>query len=332
MSTKQKYNRYYDNKNFDIITNNRVFIKRLDLLKSLIFIVILIILLFYITFICDTPYVLNIIAYTAFFVFIIAEFYYITKRINNIEYQSMLFANALKADVLFIAITSNNNELLYFEIKDNLLLKNKPKNRVNCNFSDVLSNIDIADDEVISSIKYAIKKNIVYKKNIYNSDKDKYYLLLFEPLARPEKTFILKICDATEASIYKKLLDNHSISFYQTDRNKNIIKSNDIFLNLLHKKTCNDINGKIDDILVDSNTLYTDYGAKYNVSTTSIKANDRYNGYLEYTLLSIKELMHEFVDFPIPMIYFDHNGKIIKQNKRFTILIKNPKQYDNNIF
>ncbi|QGR02407.1 response regulator [Ehrlichia ruminantium] len=284
--------------------------------------------------------------------------------IASIEYQNMIFANALNHNTEFCLIIKNDGSIVYADARFyDRFIKNQNKTL------DLLSILRLGNisDQEIESFTNALKNkssiHTYFSLNTKNKTSNftlildpivenpeieinctKITNLFFTPIARPQEYFVLKAVKISKEQVYERLIQKHCVGAYLLNSRGVILHGNNSFLKMLeldfieNGATFANFLTKSDnkDKIVDSNivNLSTATGVKFKAYISQVAFYDKNNqSYIYGFLTPINPGIHDyhlhpcFMEAPIAILQCNTDGKIIKSNNTFKSLVKYNKDY-----
>ncbi|QXK92353.1 response regulator [Neoehrlichia mikurensis] len=282
--------------------------------------------------------------------------------IASIEYQNMIFANALNHNTEFCLIIKDDGVVIYSDARFNTRFKNYPQ-KDKLNVFSILKLCNISDQEIKnfqnalankSSVQtyFSINKqnsilnfSLILDPIINNPQIDintNYtFSLSLNPLSRTQEYFVLKAIKVTKEQVYERLIQRHCIGSYVLNSSGVILSTNEIFLKMFELDYLK--KGMLFTDLLAKNYLYNNNNNEVFLSTftgivfkayiTQSIFYDKNNHSYIYGLITpqkydfISYQLHPcFADAPIAIVQCDANGKIIKYNKSFQVLTHDENQ------
>ncbi|WP_169193156.1 hybrid sensor histidine kinase/response regulator [Anaplasma platys] len=281
------------------------------------------------------------------------------KVIASIEYQNMIFANALNHDTEFCLILNGAGNVVYSDARFNTRFQNFTQSG-NLNLHSVLKLGNLNDKE-ISRFLDALKNKSpvrtycsVSKKNTVSNfslildpivnnpqidiNTEATFSLFLNPLSRPQDYFVLKAVKITKEDVHEKLLNRHNVGSYILNKDGVIISANANFLKIFELDT------------IKRHTLFSDFlsknqpyegeevfvtstGTMFRAYVTQEVFHDKNNSSYIYGLITPKKFDLTdyqfnpcFIHAPIAIAQCSTDGKIIKHNKAFAALTEGQHQ------
>ncbi|KJV68730.1 hybrid sensor histidine kinase/response regulator [Candidatus Neoehrlichia procyonis] len=281
--------------------------------------------------------------------------------IASIEYQNMIFANALNHNTEFCLIIKDDGTIIYSDARFNTRFKNY-SHKDKLNIFSILKLGNISDQEIKNFQNALTSKSslqtyfsINKQNNILNFslildpitnnpqiNTSSTFSLSLNPLSRTQEYFVVKAIKITKEQVYERLIQRHCIGSYVLNSSGIILSTNEAFLQMfeldyLKKGTLfNDLLAK-NHLENNNNTnkvfLSTSTGIIFKAHITQSVFYDKNNHSYIYGLITpqkydfISYQLHPcFADAPIAIVQCDVNGKIIKYNKFFQVLTHNENQ------
>ncbi|AAV86528.1 response regulator [Anaplasma marginale] len=276
------------------------------------------------------------------------------KIIATIEYQNMIFANALNHDTEFCLILKSNGNVVYSDARFNARFKNLGRRPLNL-FS-ILKLGNLSEDEIARFLGALKNKSpvrtyfSVSKKNSVSNfslildpiadnpqvdvEQEATFRLLLNPLSRPQDYFVLKAMKITKEEVHERLLHRHKVGSYLLNQEGVIISANENFLRIFeleaikrHTLFSDFLSKNQSDAAEDEAVFITSTGTMFKAHVTQEVFYDKSNNSYTCGLLTPKkfsltdyQLNPCFIHAPIAMAQCDLDGKIIKYNKAFEAL------------
>ncbi|KDB55931.1 histidine kinase [Anaplasma phagocytophilum str. MRK] len=278
------------------------------------------------------------------------------KVIAAIEYQNMIFANALNHDTEFCLILNGQGNVVYSDARFNTRFQNFTQNG-NLNLYNVLKLGNLSDKE-ISRFLGALKNKSpvrtycsVSKKNTVSNfslildpivnnpqvdiNTEATFSLFLSPLSRPQDYFVLKAVKITKEDVHEKLLNRHNVGSYLLSQDGVIISANATFLKIFeldtlkrHTLLSDFLSKNQSDSETDEVVFLTSTGTMFRAYVTQEVFHDKNNNSYIYGLITPKkfdltdyQLNPCFIHSPIAIAQCNMDGKIIKYNKAFEALV-----------
>ncbi|WDM85673.1 response regulator [Ehrlichia sp. JZT12] len=285
--------------------------------------------------------------------------------IASVEYQNMIFANALNHNTEFCLIIKNDGKIIYADARFyERFIKNQQKR---LDLLDILKLGNISDQEIEAfqnALKNKLSINTFFSLNIKNKTSNftlildpvsenpeleinydtKTANLFFAPLARPQEYFVLKAVKITKEQVYERLIQKHCVGAYLLNHRGVILSANDTFLKMFELNFIE--NGATftnfvakeynKEKIIDNNiiTLSTATGTKFKAHISQAAFYDKNNQSYTYGLLTPVNYditnyhLHPcFTEAPIAILQCSTDGKILKFNNTLKRLIKHNKEY-----
>ncbi|MGN7661405.1 MAG: response regulator [Anaplasma sp.] len=277
------------------------------------------------------------------------------KVIAAIEYQNMIFANALNHDTEFCLILKGNGNVVYSDSRFNARFRTLGRSRP-LNLYSILKLGNLSDEE-ISRFLDALKnkspvrtyfsvseKSIVSNFSLIldpitdnpqvDTSKEATFSLLLNPLSRPQDYFVLKATKITKEEVHERLLHRHKVGSYLLNQDGVIISANENFLKIFEldaikrRTTFSDLLSKNQfEAGEDEMMFITSTGITFKAHVTQEVFYDKSNNSYTCGLLTPKtfsltdyQMNPCFIHAPIAMAQCDPDGKIMKYNKAFEAL------------
>ncbi|ASI47604.1 MAG: response regulator [Anaplasma ovis] len=276
------------------------------------------------------------------------------KIIATIEYQNMIFANALNHDTEFCLILKSNGNVVYSDARFNARFKNLGRRPLNL-FS-ILKLGNLSEDEIARFLGALKDKSPVRtyfsvgKKNSVSNfslildpiadnpqvdvEQEATFRLLLNPLSRPQDYFVLKAMKITKEEVHERLLHRHKVGSYLLNQDGVIISANENFLRIFELEAIKRntlfsdfLSKNQSDAAEDEAVFITSTGTMFRAHVTQEVFYDKSNNSYTCGLLTPKkfsltdyQLNPCFIHAPIAMAQCDLDGKIIKYNKAFEAL------------
>ena len=276
------------------------------------------------------------------------------KIIATIEYQNMIFANALNHDTEFCLILKSNGNVVYSDARFNARFKNLGRRPLNL-FS-ILKLGNLSEDEIARFLSALRNKSpvrtyfSVSKKNSVSNfslildpiadnpqvdvEQEATFRLLLNPLSRPQDYFVLKAMKLTKEEVHERLLHRHKVGSYLLNQDGVIISANENFLRIFeleaikrHTLFSDFLSKNQSDTAKDEAVFITSTGTMFKAYITQEVFYDKSNNSYTCGLLTPKkfsltdyQLNPCFIHAPIAMAQCNLDGKIIKYNKAFEAL------------
>ena len=284
--------------------------------------------------------------------------------IASVEYQNMIFANALNHNTEFCLIIKNDGKIIYADARFyNRFIKNQEKK---LNLSDILKLGNISDEEIEAfqnALKNKLSINTHFSLNTKNKisnftlildpvienpeleiDCIKSANLFFAPLARPQQYFVLKAVKITKEQVYERLIQKHCVGAYLLNHRGVILSTNDTFLKMFELNFIENgatfanfvVKEYNKEKITDDNvvTLSTATGIKFKAHISQDIFYDKNNNSYIYGLLTpvnsdiTNYQLHPcFMEAPIAILQCSTDGKILKYNNTLKRLMKHNKDY-----
>ncbi|CAH58056.1 response regulator [Ehrlichia ruminantium] len=286
------------------------------------------------------------------------------RTIASIEYQNMIFANALNHNTEFCLIIKNNGEIVYADARFyERFIKNQDK-KLDLPTILKLGNISNQEIELFnnalknkSSIHTYFSLNTKNKTSNFTLILDpvvenpeievnctKITNLFFTPIARPQEYFVLKAVKISKEQVYERLIQEHCVGAYLLNSRGVILHSNNSFLKMLELDFIENgatftnflVKSYNKEKTTDSNivNLLTATGVKFKAYISQVAFYDKNNQSYIYGLLTpINSGIHDyhlhpcFMEAPIAILQCNTDGKIIKSNNTLKRLVKHNKEY-----
>ncbi|MCU7611484.1 PAS domain-containing hybrid sensor histidine kinase/response regulator [Anaplasma capra] len=275
--------------------------------------------------------------------------------IAAVEYQNMIFANALNHDTEFCLILKSNGNVVYSDARFNARFKNLCRSRP-LNLFSILKLGNLGDDEIARFLDALKNKSpvrtyfSVSKKNAVSNfslmldpiadnpqvdvTEGAAFSLLLNPLSRPQDYFVLKAMKITKEEVHERLLHRHKVGSYLLNQDGVIISANENFLKIFeleaikcHTLFSDFLSKNQSDAAEDEVIFTTSTGTMFKAHITQEVFYDKSNNSYTCGLLTPKkfsltdyQLNPCFIHAPIAMAQCDLDGKIIKYNKAFEAL------------
>ncbi|ACZ49348.1 putative histidine kinase sensor protein [Anaplasma centrale str. Israel] len=276
------------------------------------------------------------------------------KIIATIEYQNMIFANALNHDTEFCLILKSNGDVVYSDARFNARFKNLGRRPFNL-FS-ILKLGNLSDDEIARFLDALKNKSpvrtyfSVSKKNSVSNfslildpiadnpqvdaTQEVTFRLFLNPLSRPQDYFVLKAMKITKEEVHERLLHRHKVGSYLLNQDGVIISANENFLRIFelesikrHTLFSDFLSKNQSDAAGDEVIFTTATGTMFKAHVTQEVFYDKSNNSYTCGLLTPKKFSLEdyqlnpcFVHAPIAMAQCGLDGRVIKYNKAFEAL------------
>ncbi|MDB1135794.1 response regulator [Candidatus Anaplasma sp. TIGMIC] len=275
--------------------------------------------------------------------------------IAAIEYQNMIFANALNHDTEFCLILNSGGQVVYSDARFNTRFQNFPQQGP-LNLYSVLKLGNLSDEEIsrfLDALKHKSpvrtycsisKKNTVSNFSLIldpivnnpqiDINTEATFSLFLNPLSRPQDYFVLKAVKITKEGVHEKLLNRHNVGSYILSQEGVIISANSNFLKIFELDTLKR-HTSFDSLLSKHQSdskegeavFVTSTGTMFRAYVTQEVFHDKNNHSYIYGLITPKkfnladyQLNPCFVHAPIAIAQCSMDGKIIKHNKAFAAL------------
>ncbi|MFV9838965.1 MAG: response regulator [Aaplasma endosymbiont of Hyalomma asiaticum] len=282
--------------------------------------------------------------------------------IASIEYQNMIFANALNHDTEFCLILNSSGNVVYADARFNTRFKNFAQNGT-LNLYNVLKLGNLSDKEIsrfldalrnkspVRAYCSVSKQNsvsnfslildpIVDNPQIDINNTEATFSLFLHPLSRPQDHFVLKAVKITKEDVHEKLLNRHNVGSYLLSQAGVIISANANFLKIFeldtlkrHTPFTDFISKNHVDCGENEGVFVSATGTMFRAYVTQEVFHDKNNNSYIYGLITPKQfdlsdyqLNPCFIHAPIAVAQCNIDGKIIKHNKAFDALTGNQHQ------
>lgn len=291
---------------------------------------------------------LIIIITTAFLIFKIKLY---KDLISKIEFQNMIFANALNHNTEFCLIVHKSGNIVYadarfyerfkacnqnIDLSDVLTMggivgqKQKAFYKALRNNSSIQTYFSLHRNERTSNFLLALDP-ISTNSEVTADSHSEAYNLLFAPIARPQGYFVLKATKVNKEQLYEELMEAHNIGIYWLNSNGVIVYSNKSFFRIfelesLKKDTLfTDFIAKVKDREQTKNgeiILCTANGIPFKAHISNAVFYDKYNNQYRCGLVTSAtsniddyQLNPCFTNAPVAIALCDSKGILIKKNQ-----------------